>query len=768
MGWKATDLFVEAYNMPAFGMPAGYAAIGIRNIFYRGFTQGIGGNGTLWWMYWDPDTRSWRAGGELTGGVGAPPVYQFTELAGYYFPEQQTMHIDYMAGDLSGNIIEIYRGANGWGTTNLSTNAHDPRETDRAVDGPSGFAMAGLQQVFFRGTDQHVQEIWWDVQGWHARDLTSVTGGPLCVSAPASYGFAGQSTQHVVFVAPGGGLGSGPVREFWRDSGGNWHDGGDLTAITGAPVPAVGNPAGYAFEGEFTQHVYYHGTDGNIHELRWATATNGWHYWGKPTQLAGAPLASGNPAGYVFDAQNTEHVVYLGTDGHIHELWRISGGAWNHNDLIARLGAPLPATDPIGYIFDYFGGTQNVAYTSSDHHVIELSWEPIASNPQFVEDVNGDGFADIVAFGVDGVWTALGKGDGTFDWPQLATKDFGYDAGGWRVDKHVRLIGDITGDARKDIVGFGEAGVLIALATGGGAFGPTLAAVPDLGYDQGWRVDRHPRFLADLRNKGRMDIVGFGNPGVFVALSNGNGTFDYDPANIFPYFGYDQGWRMDRHVRYVADLRGNGIADIIGFFDDGVWVALGDGNGGFGTPQHVIPNFGYNAGSWRVDKHPRFLADLSGTGVLDVVGFGDAGVYIARGWGDGSFMLPPPTPNIPDLGYNQGWRVDKHPRLIGDVTGDGKDDIVGFGDAGVFVAVSQGGGNFNYTPIPVLQDFCIDAGGWRVNRNPRFLARVAAGQRADIIGFGNVGVRTSLSTGTGGFAPAQLAAPDFGWWARPW
>jgi len=40
------------------------------------------------------------------------------------------------------------------------------------------------------------------------------------------------------------------------------------------------------------------------------------------------------------------------------------------------------------------------------------------------------------------------------------------------------------------------------------------------------------------------------------------------------------------------------------------------------------------------------------------------------------------------------------------------------------VAVSQGGGNFNYTPIPVLQDFCIDAGGWRVDRNPRFLARV--------------------------------------------
>jgi len=132
MGWKATDLFFEAEMILAFGMPAGYAAIGTRNIFFRGFTEGVGGNGTLWWVWWDPSSGTWRAGGELTGGVGAPSVYQFTRLAGYYFPEQQTMHIDYMAGDLSGNIIEIYRDADGWHTTNLSTSAH---ETDHAVEG---------------------------------------------------------------------------------------------------------------------------------------------------------------------------------------------------------------------------------------------------------------------------------------------------------------------------------------------------------------------------------------------------------------------------------------------------------------------------------------------------------------------------------------------------------------------------------------------------------------------------------------------------------
>jgi hypothetical protein len=761
MGWKATDLF-ESDMIPAFGKPVGYSVLGTQNVFFQGFTEGEGGNGTLYWLWWDPSGGDWRYGAEFTSaGIGAPLLYQFTGLAGYYFADQKTMHVYYMARD--GSIIEVYRDDDGWHSNNLSMRAG---ETVKALDGPSAFLLEGVQHVFFRGSDQHVYELFWDVAGWHPRDLTSTAGGPVALGAPASYGFDAQSTGHVVFVAPSTALGAGPVHEFWRDSAGNWHDGGDLTVITGAPVPAVGVPAGYAFEGEFTQHVFYRGTDGNIHELRWAVATNGWHYWGKPTELAGAPPATGDPAAYVFDEQDTEHVVYQAGDGHIHELWRIAGGAWNHNDLSGRTGAPAAFSDPITYAFDYFGGTQQVAYTSTDHHVVDLSWEPLASNPQFVQDVDGDGIADIVAFGVDGVWTALGKGDGTFDWPRLGAADFGYDAGGWRVEKHVRLIGDVTGDARQDVVGFGDAGVYVALAIGGGAFGATQFVIADLGYDSGWRVDRHPRVLADLRNKGRKDIIGFGDAGVYVALSNGDGTFSYTPIPALPDFGYASGWRTERHLRYVVDLTGQGTADIIGFFDDGVWVARGNGSGGFNLPKLVVPNFGYNAGGWRVDKHPRFLADLSGTGVLDIVGFGDAGVWVALGWGDGTFQDPKFV--IPDLGYDQGWRVEKHPRLLADVTGDGKADIVGFGDAGVYVAVSQGAGAFSYSPSPVIQDFAYDAGGWQVDKNPRFLARVAASQRADIVGFGDVGVRTALSTGSGGFGPTLLAAPDFGYWARPW
>ncbi|MFY0539752.1 hypothetical protein [Nannocystis pusilla] len=51
--------------------------------------------------------------------------------------------------------------------------------------------------------------------------------------------------------------------------------------------------------------------------------------------------------------------------------------------------------------------------------------------------------------------------------PQAWSEGFGVDSG-WRVDRHPRLLGDVDGDALADIVGFGEQGVVVALSTGEG------------------------------------------------------------------------------------------------------------------------------------------------------------------------------------------------------------------------------------------------------------------------------------------------------------
>ena len=368
----------------------------------------------------------------------------------------------------------------------------------------------------------------------------------------------------------------------------------------------------------------------------------------------------------------------------------------------------------------------------------------VDKHPRFVADLTADGRADIVAIGNDGVFVALNNGDGTFQAPQFVLNDFGPESGGWQVDKHPRFVADLTGDRCADIVGFGNDGVFVALNNGNGTFQAAQFVIPDFGQESGgWRVDRHPRMLADLTNDGRADIVAFGNDGVFVALNNGNGTFQA-PQFVIPDFGQESGgWRIDSHPRMLADLTNDGRADIVGFGNDGVFVARSNGDGTFQAPQFVLNDFGQEAGGWRLDKHPRMMADLTGDGCADIVGFGNDGVFVARNNGDGTFQAAQLV--LANFGHDAGtWRVDKHLRFLADLTGDGKADIVGYGDAGVYVALNNGDGTFQPARFAV-SDLGHESGGWRIDKHPRFVADLTGDGRADLLGFGDHGVWTSIN-----------------------
>ena len=182
---------------------------------------------------------------------------------------------------------------------------------------------------------------------------------------------------------------------------------------------------------------------------------------------------------------------------------------------------------------------------------------------------------------------------------------------------------------------------------------------------------------------------------------------------------------MDKHIRVLADLRDNGRQDIVAFGDDGVFVALSNGDGTFSfTPVPVLNDFAPNAGGWHVDRHPRFVADITGNGAADIVGFGDDGVYVALGNGDGTFQ--PPAFVLADSRVQLeagGWTSTC--ALLADLRGIGRKDIVAFGDFGVFVALSNGDGTFSFTPEPVINDFGFEAGGWRIDRHPRLVADIA-------------------------------------------
>ena len=313
-------------------------------------------------------------------------------------------------------------------------------------------------------------------------------------------------------------------------------------------------------------------------------------------------------------------------------------------------------------------------------------------------DIMGTGKADLVSFRPDGVWNAINNDDGTFQPSNLVLGDFGYSQG-WRIDKHSRFVVDITGDGRADILGFGDAGVLISLNRGNGTFKSQGLALADFGcHAGGWRNDSHLLFLADANNDGLVDIYGFGDGSVFVSINNllVDGTFK-PPIAVINNFGYKQGWRTDMHPRFVADLTGDGTGDIIGFGYAGVYVAINDNQGNFSPAKRVLPFFGCNvdAGGWHVDRHLRMVADMTGNGRGDIVGFGDKGVSISINKGDGTFGSPRLV--LPCFGYNDNagaWRVDQHPRFLADLSGDGRCDVIGFCDDGVYVSINNGGGNF--------------------------------------------------------------------------
>jgi hypothetical protein len=97
-----------------------------------------------------------------------------------------------------------------------------------------------------------------------------------------------------------------------------------------------------------------------------------------------------------------------------------------------------------------------------------------------------------------------------------------------------------------------------------------------------------------------------------------------------------------------------------------VVVALSDGQGGFSyNPQPVVTDFGYAAGGWRVDKNPRFLAAVTSNGWSNMVGFGNAGVMMAPGNGDGTFTQPALFV-IPNFGYGDDGPVQQQGPFLPD------------------------------------------------------------------------------------------------------
>jgi hypothetical protein len=139
----------------------------------------------------------------------------------------------------------------------------------------------------------------------------------------------------------------------------SWHL-RDLTVATGAPT-GEGPSRGFAFEARGTQHVNYVGmvgSDLHVHEL-WRD-THGWHH-NDLTKITGAPIATNVGNGYVFRC--TMHVTsFAVAPGFVAEFWWDNNG-WHYMDLGQASGTVVPQVTggPFGYAFPE-RGTQHVIF----------------------------------------------------------------------------------------------------------------------------------------------------------------------------------------------------------------------------------------------------------------------------------------------------------------------------------------------------------------------------------------------------------------------
>jgi FG-GAP-like repeat len=321
-------------------------------------------------------------------------------------------------------------------------------------------------------------------------------------------------------------------------------------------------------------------------------------------------------------------------------------------------------------------------------------WSSNDTYPRALADVSGDGMADIIGFSSAGVYESLATGDGHFAMPTFELAAFGVNAGGWSSnDTYPRTLADVNGDTRADIIAFSAAGVYESLATAGGHFAMPTFELAAFGTDAGgWSSDdTYPRQLADVNLDGRADIIGFGAAGVYESLATAGGHFAMPTFELAAFGTTAGGWSSDNtYPRALADVNGDTKADIVGFGADGAYVSLGTGGGHFAAPTFELAAFGTNAGGWTSqDLYPRTLADVNGDGMADIVGFGADGVSVSLATGGGHFASP--TFLLPAFGANAGgWNSDNaYPRQLADITGDGKADIIGFATNGVWTSTSS-------------------------------------------------------------------------------
>lgn len=227
-----------------------------------------------------------------------------------------------------------------------------------------------------------------------------------------------------------------------------------------------------------------------------------------------------------------------------------------------------------------------------------------------VGDFNKDGHPDILMAGnFPSGWGYIvlpGNGNGTFGTPIVSMLPPSASGGLATLVNAQAVVADLNGDGNLDIAApdFIDNSINIYLGDGTGKFTPGTRLNDSLSPTA--------VYTADVNHDSKADLIVFDqeNGGAAIWLGDGAGGFTYSqtfPANsASPVFV----------SRYVADMNGDGNADIIGVDGAGnVLVLTGNANGTFNSPQNVASGFEPTAPL----ETRYYAADVTGDGVPELL-----------------------------------------------------------------------------------------------------------------------------------------------------
>lgn len=198
--------------------------------------------------------------------------------------------------------------------------------------------------------------------------------------------------------------------------------------------------------------------------------------------------------------------------------------------------------------------------------------------------------------------------------------------------------------------------------------------------------------LSDVNNDHMADIVARKSDGMYVALSNG---FGFDGLQLWtPEFSNSSGWKSGNFspTLNVADVNGDGKSDIVIRSVEGIRVALSTGtsfqSSAIWTDQFLDASQSYSNDVFSSMR----VADVNGDKKADLVAKKQDGIYVSLSSGT-SFQSPLLwTHQFSNLKFN-GWEPSKYNIMqMGDVNGDGADDIVEESQNSIMVGLSTGSG----------------------------------------------------------------------------